>query len=436
VNVDAAASGQPHEGARVQALARMKWIALAALAAAVVGLVVSVAMGAQGAWAWLQAFCEAAAIGALADWFAVVALFRHPLGIPIPHTALLPRSKDRLADSLATFVRDQFMAPDTLLAKLAVFNPAARLGDWLRTPDNADQLTRSVRTLALEGLSFLNEASIRQAINEFVVNKAKDWDASVTAAQVMGLLTQDGRHHQLLDAALERVAEYLNEEGTRQLIASKMVAAVRREYPKLVGIVDTFSSVDSLGGSLADKVSRQLVEEVHQALAQPEHSIRIRYEQFIDGFLERLRHDGPFRSQVNQIKNQLSESQQVRSYLDGLWEALQVAIATDLQRDDSALLQHLRQGLDALGHKLATDPGLVEVLNAHLLSAASKLVAQLRSGVTEHIASTVKAWDDRELVRQLELSVGRDLQFIRLNGTLVGGLIGLALHGALMWVKV
>jgi uncharacterized membrane-anchored protein YjiN (DUF445 family) len=113
-----------------------------------------------------------------------------------------------------------------------------------------------------------------------------------------------------------------------------------------------------------------------------------------------------------------------------------VAIATDLQRDDSALLQHLRQGLDALGHKLATDPGLVEVLNAHLLSAASKLVAQLRSGVTEHIASTVKAWDDRELVRQLELSVGRDLQFIRLNGTLVGGLIGLALHGALMWVKV
>jgi uncharacterized membrane-anchored protein YjiN (DUF445 family) len=435
VNVNAAASGQPHEGARVQALARMKWIALAALVAAVLGLVVSVAMGAQGAWAWLRAFCEAAAIGALADWFAVVALFRHPMGMPIPHTALLPRSKDRLADSLATFVRDQFMAPDTLLEKLTVFNPAARLGEWLRTPDNADQLTRSVRTLALEGLSFINEASIRQAINAFVMNQARGWDASVTASQVMGLLTQDGRHHQLLDAALERVAEYLNEEDTRQLIASKMVAAVRREYPKLVGIVDTFSSVDSIGGSLADKVSRQLVEEVREALAQPDHSIRIRYEQFIHGFLDRLQHDAPFRSQVNQIKNQLSESQQVRCYLDGLWESLQQAINADLQREDSALLSHLRQGLDALGHKLATDPGLINVLNAHMLSAAGKLVAQLRSGVTEHIASTVKAWDDRELVRQLELSVGRELQFIRLNGTLVGGLIGLALHGTLMLLQ-
>jgi uncharacterized membrane-anchored protein YjiN (DUF445 family) len=426
---------QAGEQAKAQALNRMKSIALGALVAAVAGLCLSVAQGGQGAWGWLQAFCEAAAVGALADWFAVVALFRHPLGLPIPHTALIPHGKARIANSLAEFVRDHFMSPDMLMEKLAVFNPAARLGEWLRQAENTRQLTRSVQTLALEGLAFVNEEAVKKAISEFVVSRAKAWDASTTAANVIDLLTKDGRHHQLLDVALERVAEYLSEEETRELIARKMVDAVRREYPKIVGVVNTFASVDKIGGNLAEKVSRQLVEEVHEALNAPGHSIRLKYEQFIRDFVGRLKQDDAFRAQVDEIKNKLSDSPAVRDYLHGLWEEVRRALEADLQREDSALLGHVRHGLDALGHRLATDPGLVNAINTHVLSAAGKLVTQLRGGVTEHIASTIQAWDDRDLVRQLELSVGRDLQFIRLNGTLVGGLIGIVLHGALMLAK-
>jgi uncharacterized membrane-anchored protein YjiN (DUF445 family) len=214
-----------------------------------------------------------------------------------------------------------------------------------------------------------------------------------------------------------------------------MVDAVRREYPKIVGVVNTFASVDKIGGSLAEKVSRQLVEEVHEALSQPGHSIRLKYEQFIRDFVGRLQHDAAFRDQVDDIKNRLSDSLAVRDYLHGLWEEVRRALQADLEREDSALLGHVRHGLDALGHKLAADPGLVSAINTHVLSAAGKLVTQLRGGVTEHIASTIRAWDDRDLVRQLELNVGRDLQFIRLNGTLVGGLIGIVLHGTMMLVK-
>ena len=149
---------------RAADLRRMKLVALGCLLASLAGLAVSLVMGAQGPWAWLKAFCEAAAIGGLADWFAVVALFRHPLGLPIPHTALIPQGKHRIADSLAEFVRDNFLHPEVLLQKLEILNPAERLGQWLREPANLAQVTGSVRAMAIEGISLLHEHAVRRAI--------------------------------------------------------------------------------------------------------------------------------------------------------------------------------------------------------------------------------------------------------------------------------
>lgn len=435
MNTNVALKSLPQPPTNERSLRRMKSIALSVLALAVVGFVVSLSQGGQGAWGWVKAFCEAAAVGALADWFAVVALFRHPLHLPIPHTALIPKSKDRIADNLAEFVRDKFLSPENLLQKLAVFNPAQRLGEWLVNPKNTRELTQSVRTIALEGLSFVGEESVKRSVNTYLSKQIQAWDASTTAANVIALMTKDGRHHQLLDVALERVKDYLDSSETRDLISKRMVSAVRREYPKIVSLVDTFSSVDKIGGSLAEKVSRNLVDEVHEALSQPQHIIRIRYEQHIHQFVDRLRSDEKFRQEVNQIKSNLSNSEAIRSYLDGLWEETRRAIENDLNREDSALMKHLESSLQSLGQKVSQDADLRLALNNHLMAASSKLVSQLQTSVTNHISSTVKSWNDKDFVEQIELSIGKDLQFIRLNGTLVGGLIGLVLHGATMTLR-
>lgn len=422
--IDSSASIDP----RAADLRRMKLVALGCLLASLAGLAVSLVMGAQGPWAWLKAFCEAAAIGGLADWFAVVALFRHPLGLPIPHTALIPQGKHRIADSLAEFVRDNFLHPEVLLQKLEILNPAERLGQWLREPANLAQVTGSVRAMAIEGISLLHEQAVRRAIGEFLVARALSWNATATAASVLDVLTKSGRHQDVLNGALSKLRDYLATPEVRMLVAARLVKFARAQWPKATSLVDTIANVDKMADSLSDKLALQLVEEVQTALSQPDHSVRRQFDDWIHEFIERLRQDPEFAREVNAMKDRVVQSDDVRAYLDGVWTEVRATIERDLQREDSVLMRHLDHSLAGLGDRLSRDPSLVEAINAHVLSAAGRMVGGMREGVTRHIASTVKSWDDRSLVRQIELSVGRDLQFIRLNGTLVGGVIGLLLY--------
>lgn len=422
--IDSSAPPDP----RAADLRRMKLVALGCLLASLAGLAVSLVMGALGPWAWLKAFCEAAAIGGLADWFAVVALFRHPLGLPIPHTALIPQGKHRIADSLAEFVRDNFLHPEVLLQKLEILNPAERLGQWLREPDNLAQVTGSVRAMAIEGISLLHEQAVRRAIGEFLVARALSWNATATAASVLDVLTKSGRHQDVLDGALSKLRDYLATPEVRMLVAARLVKFARAQWPKATSLVDTIANVDKMADSLSDKLALQLVEEVQTALSQPDHSVRRQFDDWIHEFIERLRQDPEFAREVNAMKDRVVQSDDVRAYLDGVWTEVRATIERDLQREDSVLMRHLDHSLAGLGDRLSRDPSLVEAINAHVLSAAGRMVGGMREGVTRHIASTVKSWDDRSLVRQIELSVGRDLQFIRLNGTLVGGVIGLLLY--------
>lgn len=419
---------------RVTDLLRMKRVSLACLLLAVAGLFTSVALGGgQGAhpgWAWAKAFCEAAVVGGLADWFAVVALFRRPMGLPIPHTALIPQGKNRIADSLAAFVRDSFLSPEVLLAKLKVFNPAERLGEWLRQPEHLETVAGSVRSMALEALSFLNEQSVRKAIGEFLVARALKWDAAATAGSVLEVLTHGGRHQQVLDAALERVSDYLATEEVREIVARRLVGYARKEWPKVTAVVDTFSSVDKMAVSMSDRLGQELINEVQKTLAQPDHAVRQRFDAWIADFIARLQHDEAFAREVNALKDRVVQREDVRTYLEDVWGSVRDSIEADIRRDDSALLGHLRASLGALGNRLGRDPSLAQAINEHVLSASAALVERLRDGVAGHISATVRSWDDRALVAQIELGVGRDLQFIRINGTVVGGLIGLVLYGA------
>ncbi|HYG05179.1 MAG TPA: DUF445 family protein [Stenotrophomonas sp.] len=415
-------------------LRRMRMLATGLLLLMLAGFVLSHLMGQRDGWAWVAAFCEAATVGALADWFAVVALFRRPLGLPIPHTAILPRGKDRLADGLAIFVRDHFLAPESLLEKLRTFDPASRLAQWLAQPAQARMLADMARSWLLQALDLLDEAAVRRAIQRFAVERLRQWNAAATAGDVLGLLTADGRHQQLLDEALQRLGRWLDNEAVKARVSALIVRYARREWPKLMDTVDWVKPVEEIGDSLAERLARAALEEMQQVLTTPEHPLRQDYERWLQQYIQRLREDPALAARVEALKQQAIDHPALQGYIQGLWARIRDALRSDLQREDSAIARHLDQSLQGLAQALGRDPALREALNVHMLDAAGRLTTRLRSSVTEHIASTMKGWDERHLVEQLELSVGRDLQYIRFNGTLVGGLIGLVLHALSVWL--
>lgn len=420
---------------RRAALRRMKIAAAALLATMISGFIVSHAMGGQGAWAWVRAFCEAATVGALADWFAVVALFRHPLGLPIPHTAIIPGNKERIGDNLALFVRDHFLDPDTLLEKLRIFDPATRLGEWLNEPEQARRISEAARQVAVQVLDLLDEAAVRKVIQDFVIENLQRWDAGRSAGDVLGLLTRDGRHQRLLDEALQRMARYLDRDSVKERASDLLLKHARKEWPKIIGAVGLVSSTDTMADKLAEKLARALINELHDVLSHPDHPVRRDYERWVIDYIQRLGTDPDVAAQVESMKQRLIAHPAVQEYVQNLWNEIHAALRRDLSTPASAMARHLEKALQGTGKKLAADPALRDALNSHVLSGAQRLTETLRSGVTQHISRTVKNWDERHLVDELELSVGRDLQYIRFNGTLVGGLIGLILHGAVLVFK-
>ena len=419
---------------RAAALQRMKWSAAALLATALAGLALAVWQGGAGAWGWLEAFCEASAVGAVADWFAVVALFRHPLGLPLPHTAIIPRSKARVADGLAHFVRDHFLEPDALVARLGVLDPARRLGEWLADPARVRDWVAEGRRWALKAIGLFDDERMKRATLELVVAQIRRWDAATTTAEVLAVLTQGGRHHELLDAGLQKIGALLAEDEVKARVSELMVRHARKEWPKVIGMVEIVTPAARIADGLADRLSASVLGELRDVLAQPGHPVRLRYEQWLAEFIERLRHDESLMAAFDRVKERAVTDPAVLDYVATLWSDIKRLLRADLAGEHSAIAGHIEAAMRDVGARLAGDESLRASLNEHLLSAAGQLAANLRAGVTTHIAQTVKDWDDRRLVEELELSVGRDLQFIRINGTVVGGIAGLALHALRVFV--
>ena len=343
------------------------------------GFILAHAMGMHAGWAWLAAFCEAATVGALADWFAVVALFRRPLGLPIPHTAILPRGKARLADGMANFVRDQFLAPDTLLEKLQLFDPAKRLGEWLAAPGQARMLSDLARSWVLQGLDLLDEEAVRRTIQRFVVERLRQWDAAASAGDVLNLLTGEGRHQQLLDEALLKFGHWLDDERVREHVSGLIVRYARREWPKLVGTVNWVTPIDEIGDKLAARLAHAALEEMQAVASDPEHPLRQDYELWLQRYIQRLRNDPALTRKVDQLKQQTIEHPALQDYVRTLWDRVRQSLRDDLERPESALAAHLERSLQSLGRSLGEDPSLHDALNEHMLDAAGRLTERLRS---------------------------------------------------------
>jgi len=410
---------------KISSLARIKALATAVLVAVAVLLVLARSQG----WNWIGAFAEAALIGALADWFAVVALFRHPLGLPIPHTAILPRSKARLADNLAAFIRDRFLDTGSLVARLRAAAPADRLAAWLRQPANADLLAGRLVVVFAESVDFMDDPRVRRLFLHALRRRAGSLDMADGIGRLLDAMTEHGRHQALLDEGLQRLYAWLDEPGVRQGFAGMIVDVAGREYPKVVA---TLGLVGINPVELGERVSAGIIAGVHgllQEIAQdPAHPRRQAFDALVADYIGRLAEDAGFRARVDQAKRDFLAHPAVGIYLRELWEDLRAWMSRDMQRPDSRLRRQLASAAMALGASLSDNTALRESFNEHLERTVESLAPELRDSLAGHIAATVKAWNDEDLVREIEVSVGRDLQFIRLNGTFVGGLIGVGLY--------
>jgi uncharacterized membrane-anchored protein YjiN (DUF445 family) len=416
---------------RARTLRTMKAIALSLFAAALAGLVLSHAMGARGAWGWLRAFCEAAAVGALADWFAVVALFRRPLGLPIPHTAIIPSNKERIADSLAAFVRDHFLDPDALRARLALLGPATRLAGWLSDAGRVRSWSGVLRSALLRGLDLLDDDRLATQVHAALRDAVLRWNAAGTVGEILGFVTKHGRHQQLLDAALRQVGDWVDTDAVRARIAALLLRYFRAEYPMLLRLIGAVVSIDELAAALARNVAATLVSELESVLRDPGHELRGGYERQLAVFVERLRTDPELAADVDRMKRAMVEHEATGPFVRSVVDEARAWLRRDLEREDSALGRQIERALQAIGRAIGEDAALRDAIDAHVVGASGELARTLREGITRHIAATVRDWDERQLVRELELAIGRDLQYIRFNGTLVGGAVGLLLHAGL-----
>ena len=375
--------------------------------------------------ALLRAFSEAAMIGALADWFAVVALFKR---VPIPfvsrHTAIIPKNKDKIADNLALFVREKFLDTESLVGLIRGHDPARAVSDWLIAPGNAEQFGAALIKLAAGILDFIDDAPVQQFIRKAVHTLIRSVDLSASSAAILDSMTRNGRHQQLLNAAISQVNTLLQDDTTQAILAGAIVDWMKQEYTLFEKILPT----EAIGRKGADIVVRMTAALLARVDEDAEHPIRQQFDSYTRNFIARLKDDPEMLVKAEEIKEYLLGDATFNAYLKSLWDDLKQWLKDDLASPQSVLHQRVVATGHWVGRTLADDPALCASLNAHLEDTVRAVAPEFAHFLTTHIANTVKQWDSRAMSEQIEFNIGKDLQFIRINGTVVGGLIGVLLY--------
>ncbi|MDQ2634445.1 MAG: DUF445 domain-containing protein [Pseudomonadota bacterium] len=405
---------------KLAALRRTKAIAAGALCLCVA--VFALAKSFEGGWPWLSfvaAFAEAAIIGGIADWYAVVALFRRPLGLPIPHTAIIPSNQDRIADNLGRFIEVNFLAPGPVREKLKEVDFAALVADWLSGPERAAGLSRFVTRLVPRTLMAIEQSGLRDFVKQRVLGEVEKVKLAPLAADVLLAFTDDRRHQRLLDEFTKVAGRFLNDE---QALAT-MRERIREELPSLFNLfrADAYllKKIVASAGSLLEEVR-----------ADPDHPMRQEFDRFVHGFIDRLRNSPTYARRVERMKRDLLARPELGALAQDVWASMRAFIEQDAAADKSMIRDHLASMFVDVGRHLATDPQIRADMNAGFVVALSSFVESQKSGVSTFIADQVKRWDLSQLTRLVEINIGRDLQYIRFNGMLIGGLAGVALHVA------
>jgi uncharacterized membrane-anchored protein YjiN (DUF445 family) len=411
---------RPEDQALKQAqLNKMKRVATGMLVVATAIFIAARLLEPRYPWlAFVRATAEAAMIGGLADWFAVTALFRHPLGIPIPHTAIVPARKDQVGRSLGNFVQKNFVSRDVIAYRLREWRVAEHLARWLADPENSRRIARAAARGLATGSRMLRDEDVQHLIGTAVDKKVRETQVAPILGKALSLLTISNRHQELFDELIALLSRTVgrNEELIRQRIA--------RESPWWIP-----EAVD-------DRIHERIVAAIERTLTEirddPEHQMRARYDQGLRDFIERLQHDPQVIDKAEALKLELLNAEVVRRFSSSMWSDMQDALeryATE-HADPNATLEEgpVERGLVAFGNALITDPMLLEKVDRWIADVTLHVVERYQEEVSNLIAQTVSNWNPDATSRRIELAIGRDLQYIRINGTLVGGLAGLLIY--------
>jgi uncharacterized membrane-anchored protein YjiN (DUF445 family) len=403
------------EAQRRADLRRMKRFAVALLVGAAVVYLVTRSLEDDVGWlAPVRATAEAAMVGALADWFAVTALFRHPLGIPIPHTAIIPANKDRIGRTLGVFVQENFLAPALVVERLREAAPARRAGAWLADPANARRATETVAATVAGLPDVLDDDEVSTAVRHAIVERIRATPAAPLLARGLEVAIAEGHHRLLVDAVLNRADEYL--DANRDVLYQRL----HTESPWwLPGAID-----ERIFGKIFGSAQRLVAE----LASDPDHELRRDIDVGLVELVDRLRTDPVLAARVEARKEQLLDQPDVQAWAGSVWADVKAYLLRSARDPDSVLRTRFEAALVGAGTRLRDDPSLQATVDGWLVDAVAAIVSQYRENAADHIAATVERWDPVDTADRLELVVGRDLQFIRINGTVVGGLAGLLIY--------
>ncbi len=411
---------------RARDLRRIKLAATALLAfTAVLFLVARHYEPMHWAWGYVASFAAAATVGGLADWYAVVALFRRPLGLPIPHTAIIPRNHLRIADTLGEFIETNFLAPEPVEKRLGEVDFAALVADWLVEPERAAALADFVLRLLPQTLGAIDQSGLKAFIGKRIMAELQRVELAPLAAGLLSAVTEKGRHQRLLDELLGALEKVLTNEETLAALRER----IRKELPALFNLyrADAY---------LLRKIVASTSGFIQDARADRQHPLRLEFDSFVTGFIEQLRSSQAFARRAESLKRDLLARPEIAAIAEGAWESLRTFLEQDSRAPDSQIRRQLEAMLVDIGGQLARDPAIRAEINRGMVRVLADFVQSQKSGVGRFIADQVKAWDIDMLIGRIELTVGRDLQYIRFNGALIGGLAGLALHALEQGLKL
>jgi len=405
--------------------ARHMRVAATALLALMAGLflMAHALRGGHPGWGWVLAFTEAAMVGGLADWFAVTALFRRPLGLPIPHTAIIPENKDRIADTMATFLQDNFLTPEVVARRMRAMNLAAAGGAWLTDPtlDSGERLRSGAGELLAQVLESLDPDKLGNQVRGGLVRQLDRLEITPLLGSALAAAIADGRHMAVIESLVRWAGMTLeaNEALVRELIHRRANAVLR------------WTGLDE---RLATSVIDGLYKLLAEVIVDPAHPLRAKVEEGLATLAWNLSHDPATQAKVQRIKRELLANPALADWWQGLWERLRTTLIARARDPQGSLGAAMRESLTDLGRTLQADPALQDQLNRLARRTAVGLATRYGSQIVRLVSETVKRWDATTVTRRLEGAVGRDLQFIRINGTLVGGLFGLGIHAVEVWL--
>ena len=368
------------------------------------------------ALAWVKAFAEAAMVGGLADWFAVTALFRHPLGLPIPHTAIIPRNKDRIGEALASFLKENFLVPAVVARRMRGIDVAGAAGRFLRTPaGEGNRIRAGASRLIADIFESLDDERLGGIVKGAISTRLRAMEVSPLLGHALASAINEDRHVPMLEAAIRWMARALdaNEQLIREMVHKKANWVL-----KLAG----------LETKLADSIIDGLRKLTTEMSTDPAHPVRIKVEEALVKLANDLQTNPETRTRVEAMKEQLLENRSVGLWLDTLWQKGREAIVRAARNPDAVLAGKLGEVLRAMGTTLEKDARIRAAINQFARRAAVGMTASYGGSIVKLVSETIRSWDARTVTARLEAAVGRDLQYIRINGTLVGGMVGVILH--------